>query len=330
MRLEVRNLSKTYYLNKKEKFFSKNEKVPIQALNNVSFVVNEGEICGLIGLNGAGKSTLIKIISGVLKESQGEFSVFLGDKKLSHDETKLNMSLVFGHRGQLWQNLSIFDSYKIIGEIYGIGEKTLNKRINYLVELLELENLINRQARQLSLGQKMKCEIAGALINKPKLLLLDEPTLGLDVLTKNKIFRTIKEIHKNENTTIIFTSHDLKDVGDISKKMLILNKGKLIFDGDIDSLNSKYNREKKITISKQELNVNKEFMEEKLDRYKEFINRFEIANNDITILLENDDNFVSLEIVNRLAEIFGKFEYKVSSMDFSELIEKIYQTLGEI
>ena len=227
--IEINNISKQYFI--KNNFFSINKKNIVKAINNVSFDVHENQT---IGLNGAGKSTLIKIILGILKVDEGEIKVFDNDPIKNRIKNLFDIGVIFGQKTQLRWDLSPLDSYKLNKELYNIDNTIFNENLKKYSDILDLHEFINRPVRTLSLGQKMRADLMSALLHKPKLLILDEPTIGVDIFSKRKIIDLIKDLKKS--TTIIFTSHNLNEVYEIADKILILDKGNLVVNENKENL----------------------------------------------------------------------------------------------
>lgn len=230
--IEINNISKQYFI--KNNFFSTNKKNIVKAINNISFDVHENQTIGLIGLNGAGKSTLIKIILGILKVEEGEIKVFDNDPIKNRIKNLFDIGVIFGQKTQLRWDLSPLDSYKLNKELYNIDNTLFNENLKKYSDILDLHEFINRPVRTLSLGQKMRADLMSALLHKPKLLILDEPTIGVDIFSKRKIIDLIKDLKKS--TTIIFTSHNLNEVYEIADKILILDKGNLVVNENKENL----------------------------------------------------------------------------------------------
>lgn len=249
--IEVNNLSKKFKIKKSSglKGLFNPEFKTVNAVNNISFSIKKGERVAFIGPNGAGKSTTIKMLSAILYPSGGEAKV-LGltpwdnRKKIAKD-----IGTVFGQRSQLWYNLPIQDSFNLIGKIYGIDDIPLKKRISKLVRLFEIRDLMAHPTSSLSLGQRMRCEIVASLIHNPKVLFLDEPTIGLDITAKAIIRDLIKKQALEEDTTLLLTSHDTDDMEKVCDRVIIINKGKLIFDDSINALRDSYLKKKYIEIT---------------------------------------------------------------------------------
>ena len=253
--IEVKDISKTFKVPVKgegkfgalKSFFSRKYRY-IEAIKDISFNVEKGEIVGYIGPNGAGKSTTIKILSGILVPDSGSVKI---NRMVPWKERKKYVSqigVVFGQRSQLWWDIPAIDTFNLLKDIYKIDEKTYQKTLNELVELLDLKDIINIPVRQLSLGNRMKCEIASALIHKPKILFLDEPTIGLDAVSKKIVREFIQKINKNENVTVILTTHDMADIEALAKRIILIGKGQILYDGSLNKLKKDYDYLRKIRV----------------------------------------------------------------------------------
>lgn len=265
MVISVSHLTKYYQVHKKEEGFSgamkalfKREYYDAKAVDDISFEINEGELIGFIGPNGAGKTTTLKCLSGLLYPTGGEVSV-LGYTPFERKTKFLKqISLIMGQKNQLWWDLPAIDSFLLNKEIYEIPDKEYKKTIDELTELLDVKDILQVQVRKLSLGQRMKCELIAALIHKPKVLFLDEPTIGLDVLMQQKLRDFVKEYNKRYNATILLTSHYMKDVEELCERVIIIDHGKVLYDGSLSDIVKKYAQNKSITVVfKKEVNVGK-------------------------------------------------------------------------
>ena len=253
--IHVKNISKQFKISKREagmknaiKSFFKREYKTINALDDINFDIKEGEIVGYIGPNGAGKSTTIKIMCGILVPTSGECVV---DGYVPWKDRKKyvkNIGVVFGQRSQLWGDVPPIDSFELLKDMYNIPQKQYEEKLKELTESLDLEEIINIPTRQLSLGQRMRCEIAAALIHNPKILFLDEPTIGLDAVAKLSLRKCIKKINQTTNLTIILTTHDLQDIEALSNRIILIGKGKILYDGSLQQIKNKYrNTDEKMT-----------------------------------------------------------------------------------
>lgn len=203
------------------------------AVDRISFQVEPGEIVGYIGVNGAGKSTTIKMLTGILMPTRGHVEVLGRDPHRQRVANAREIGAVFGQRTQLWWDLPVIESFKILKEIYKVDQKTFDEHMGMFNELVDLKALYSQQARTLSLGQRMLCDITASFLHNPQVVFLDEPTIGLDISVKAKIRSVIKELNQTRKTTIILTTHDLGDVEALSHRIIIIDKGKILYDGGV-------------------------------------------------------------------------------------------------
>ncbi len=254
--ITVSNLTKTFKVHQKEPGFSgslrslvnrKYDKV--HAVSGISFNIEPGELVGFIGPNGAGKTTTLKVLSGLLYPTSGEISVLGFTPWERKSQFQKQFSLVMGQKNQLWWDLPAEDSFLLNKEIYEIPDDRYHKSLNNLVDLLEVRDLLKVQVRKLSLGQRMKMELIAALLHSPQILFLDEPTIGLDVVMQKKMRDFIKNYNQYYNSTIILTSHYMEDVKDLCRRVIIIDKGLIIFDGLLEDIVKRYAHNKLITIT---------------------------------------------------------------------------------
>ena len=241
--IRAENLTKVYKQKKREtgiagalKSLFVNDYTSKLAVDGVSFEINEGEIVGYIGTNGAGKSSTIKMLIGILLPSSGVvevngYSPFRDRKKLAK-----SIGVVFGQRSQLWWDLPIIETFQLLADIYGIRKEEYQETLNELIDVLEIKDFLHVPVRTLSLGQRMRAELCAALIHKPKILLLDEPTIGLDVVVKKRIQEFVLHINRKFNTTILLTSHDLNYLEKLCKRVILIDHGKVLFDGSVERM----------------------------------------------------------------------------------------------
>ncbi len=265
--VEVKNLCKTYeYVEKKaglkHSFFNlfKSEKKQKEAVKNISFNIEKGELIGFLGPNGAGKTTTLKMLAGILTPTSGQVSVLGHEPIKRQKEYKMQFAFVMGQKMQLAWDLPPMESFLLNKKIYEISDEDFEVNLNEMVELLDVKEIINKQVRQLSLGERMKCELIASLLHNPKVLFLDEPTIGLDVVAQKKIRDFIAKYNKERQTTIILTSHYMEDISQLCKRIVIINLGKIVYDGSLEDLITRYVPDKKITIYFEE-DVSKEDME---------------------------------------------------------------------
>ncbi len=260
--IEVKNLSKTFRVKIKEKGLKGSFKAIFKpkynnkkAVNNISFSVEKGEVLAFIGPNGAGKSTTIKMLTGILFPTKGDISIMGINPQKERKKLAYKIGTVFGQKEQLWIHLTPYDNFKFFGAIYDIPEKIVEKRIEEYKNIFELDEFINTPVRGLSLGQRMICEIVASLIHEPDILFLDEPTIGLDPVIKEKIRVFIKRLNKEKKTTIFLTSHDVGDIEKLCKRVIIVNDGKIVLDDTMENLKYHY-LDKKIVEAKMNTKVN--------------------------------------------------------------------------
>jgi ABC-2 type transport system ATP-binding protein len=212
----------------------------LAAVDGISFDVARGEIVGYIGQNGAGKSTTIKMLTGILVPTSGALNV---DGLVPHANRRAfakRIGVVFGQRTQLWWDIAAIESFRLLGKIYEVDDKTLAERLDRLDAILELKPLLHTPVRKLSLGQRMRCDIAASLLHAPPILFLDEPTIGLDVVAKDSIRAFLKEINKTFSTTILLTTHDLRDIEELCRRVIVIDRGKILFDGALSEMKTRY------------------------------------------------------------------------------------------
>ena len=240
--IEVQHLSKTFSVRRPESGLTNaaaalfKEREPVPALQDISFSVADGEMVGYIGPNGAGKSTTIKVMTGVLTPDHGICRI---DGRTPWKERKAHVArigVVFGQRSQLWWDLPVNDSFDLIRDIYRVPEDRYRKNVRELSEMLSLGEILRTPARQLSLGQRMRCEIAASLLHDPKVLFLDEPTIGLDAASKLAVREFIRSLNRTRGTTILLTTHDMQDIEALTRRIILIGKGRILLDGPLEDL----------------------------------------------------------------------------------------------
>ncbi|KHF40566.1 ABC transporter ATP-binding protein [Halalkalibacter okhensis] len=215
--------------------FTRNYKV-LAAVDQISLTVKQGEMVGYIGENGAGKSTTIKMLTGILTPTSGSVVVNGMNPHKEREQFVRTIGVVFGQRSQLWWDIAVQESFRLLKKVYRVSDEDYNNHMGHVIETLEIGPLLDKPVRKLSLGQRMRCELAAALIHNPSLLFLDEPTIGLDVLVKLKIRKFLKEINEQYKTTIILTTHDITDIEALCERVVLLDEGKIVYDGKLNQL----------------------------------------------------------------------------------------------
>lgn len=253
--IQLKDICKTYRVARREAGFKAaaralfhKEYSLVKALDKVSFTINEGEMVGYIGPNGAGKSSTIKVMSGILTPDEGSCTINGLNPWKQRKEHVKNIGVVFGQRSQLWWDVPVGDSYQLIRDIYSVDKNSYRKVLAELTELLKLSEILRTPARQLSLGQRMRCEIGAALLHQPKILFLDEPTIGLDAVSKIAVREFIRSVNKEKKTTVILTTHDMQDIEALTERILLIGKGKILLDGPLQELKKRDSSIRSITI----------------------------------------------------------------------------------
>lgn len=252
--IQIENISKSYKVAKRTsgllqatKSLFYREHTTVEALKDISFTIEPGEIVGYIGPNGAGKSTTIKIMSSILVPDKGNCTIMGFTPWKDRVQYVKNIGVVFGQRSQLWWDVPVIDSFELLKDIYKVPQQDYNTTTQLLIETLELQEIIHSPVRQLSLGQRMRCEIAASLIHNPKILFLDEPTIGLDATSKMAVRQFIKTINREKGVTVILTTHDMNDIEALADRVLLIGKGSLLYDGHLEELRKQYGTKKTLT-----------------------------------------------------------------------------------
>ena len=329
--IKVENLSKEFKINKKypgfkgaiKSFFSR-EYIVKKAVDNISFEIADGEIVGYIGANGAGKSTTIKMMTGILTPSSGVISIDGIIPYENRQENAKDIGVVFGQRTQLWWDLPLSETFSLLKDIYVVNDKDFKERMEFLDEVLELNEFMLNPVRTLSLGQRMRADLAAALLHNPKIIYLDEPTIGLDVVVKEKVREAIKEINKKYGTTVILTTHDLKDIEELCNRIIIIDNGIKIYDGSLKDIKDNYGyittmevQVKNLSESEgfdinNEININKENLEMKISDNK--------------IIIRFNKNYINqAEIISKIISRYIVLDFSILDTSVEEIIKKIYR-----
>lgn len=322
--IEVNNLrkefvsKKTLILPNGKRALFKKQKVIKNAVDNISFSVEEGEALAFIGPNGAGKSTTIKMLTGILYPTSGDIKVLGYNPSKERVKLSYEIGSVFGQKEQLWVHLTPYENFKFFGSIYDIPKAELENRIKTLADTFEINDYINQPVKSLSLGQRMKCEMVASLLHNPKMLFFDEPTIGLDPIAKETLRSLIKKINKELGTTIFFTSHDVGDIEEVCKRVIIINDGKIVLDDSMRNL--KYHHLNKKIV---EVNLKKEVKIPK----KDGINIIK-ANNTL-YKIEVDMNKTSMDELLSMFKADDLQDITISSTPLEDIIKSIYRGKDE-
>lgn len=286
----------------------------VEALQGINLSVEKGEVLAFIGPNGAGKSTTIKILTGILHPSSGQAEVLGLNPWSDRKKLAFKIGTVFGQKSQLWYHLPPLDSFRLLADIYEMEETAYRKRVQYLVEVFEIEALLKTPIRKLSLGQRIRCEIAGALLHSPEIVFLDEPTIGLDVVVKHKIRELIKRQNEEEKTTVFLTSHDAGDIERLCKRAIIINNGMIVLNESVKHLKYNYMQRKVIDARLGEMvpvNIPGVCV---------------VKNKDFAIKLEVDTSQTRIEdVIRQLLEQVTVEDITISDPPLEEIISLIYQ-----
>ncbi len=291
------------------------EYVTKHALDDVSFQINEGELVGYIGPNGAGKSTTVKILSGILVPDEGHVNV-LGKTPWEHRvETVQQLGVVFGQRTQLWWDLPVMDSFELLRDIYRIPTADYRRNLDSLISILHLASLCDTPVRQLSLGQRMRCDLAASLLHSPKILFLDEPTIGLDAVSKLAVRDFVRQLNRQQGTTVLLTTHDMDDIESLCSRVLILNQGKIYLDGSLDDLRQKMAPERHLIIDLT--NPDEEVIDPDVTIVKREGHRIWLSFNPLQI--------ASPKLISRITAAHAIEDLYVENPPIEEIIAKFYR-----
>jgi len=251
----LKGINKSFRVSKRERGFSQAVKAlflrqteTVYALRDIDFTIDEGEMVGYIGPNGAGKSTTIKIMCGILTPDSGECDINGRTPWKERKQHVRDIGVVFGQRSQLWWDVPVIDSFELIKDIYRVDAGEYKKNLDDLISLLDLGEIIKTPTRSLSLGQRMRCEIAASLLHSPKLLFLDEPTIGLDAVSKIAVRQFIKNLNEEKKTTVILTTHDMLDIEALTERIILIGKGKILLDSNLQDLRTRISTQKTLTV----------------------------------------------------------------------------------
>ncbi len=312
---KVHNRSKSGILSSLKSLFDRDYKL-VTAVNNLDLKIPQGEIRGLIGPNGAGKSTTIKILSGILYPTEGTVNVMGYVPWTQREEYVKKIGVVFGQKSQLWWDLPAIDTFALNKQMYSIPDKVFEKNIDYFKELLNIGDVVTKPVRQLSLGERMKCEFVCALLHEPALVYLDEPTIGLDIISKEAIRTFIKMVNKDLGTTFIVTTHDLSDIEDLCENVSIINNGTIVFNDSIEKLKT-YFSDKKII----EVKFSRQVAESLLEGFNVTSSGPYFAN----IEIETVNNNLQDEI-SKIFKVLPVQDINVNNINIEEVIKHIYRS----
>ncbi len=330
--IEVNGLSKVFKSYKKEKGLKgsikslfKRELIEVHAVKNISFNIKQGEIIGYIGANGAGKSTTIKMMTGILTPSEGSVKV---DGRIPYEartENAKHIGVVFGQKTQLWWDLPVGETFAILKEIYQVPDDLFTSQMAYFDEIFELSEFMNQTVRTLSLGQRMRADLAASMLHNPKVLFLDEPTIGLDVMVKERIRKAIKDMNKKYGTTILLTTHDMSDIEELCHRIIIIDKGTVIYDGGIDMIRRDYGYQRKLVFDlryddENEVLANLESLHANIQGSNITTLNYLLDDNQLTVTFDRNAINIS-DIMNIILKQFNVLDFSVKDMDIEAIVK---------
>ncbi|GEE06861.1 UNVERIFIED_CONTAM: ATP-binding cassette domain-containing protein [Streptococcus canis] len=324
--IEVSHLQKNFSKTIKEpglkgalKSFVHPQRETFEAVKDLSFEVPKGQILGFIGANGAGKSTTIKMLTGILKPTSGYCRI---NGKIPQDNRQdyvKDIGAVFGQRTQLWWDLALQETYAVLKEIYDVPEKDFRKRMDFLNEVLDLNEFIKDPVRTLSLGQRMRADIAASLLHNPKVLFLDEPTIGLDVSVKDNIRRAITQINQEEETTILLTTHDLSDIEQLCHRIIMIDKGQEIFDGTVPQMKQAFGKMKSLSF---ELKPGQEQVVSQFMGLPDIT----VERHELSLDIQYDSSrYQTADIIQKTMADFVVRDLKMTDVDIEDIVCRFYR-----
>jgi ABC-2 type transport system ATP-binding protein len=292
---------------------------PFVAVDKIDFSVNSGELIGYLGPNGAGKSTSIKMLTGILQPTAGDLRILGYHPFQQRKEYVQHIGVVFGQRTQLWWDIAVIESFRLLGRIYGVPKGEFEKRLQSLIEVLEIEEILHTPTRKLSLGQRIRCDLAASLIHQPQILFLDEPTIGLDAVAKDSVRRFLKKINHELKTTVLLTTHDLKEIEELCQRIIILDHGRIVFDGSLERIRSLPGLEKRMVVD-----FRTDVTSEQLSSLCDGVLKVQLNGSRAEIRFPQD----KIPAVELLREVISKFDIldlTLEEPDIEQIIMRIYR-----
>lgn len=330
--IETRNLSKAYQSPVKEpgvrgavKYLFKPEHKEISAVRDVTLSIEPGESVAYVGPNGAGKSTTIKMLTGILLPSGGEIQVNGLHPYRDRMRNSSKIGVVFGQRTQLWWDIPVIESFTLLRDIYEVPEKTYRENLAYFTEMLGLGEFLNQSARRLSLGQRMRADLAVALMHNPTIAFLDEPTIGLDVAVKERIRTFLKQINRERGVTLMLTSHDLGDIEDVCRRFIIIDKGQIIYDGSIQGLLDRYVKERSIRVTSS----SKIDPESAARALPQGIRLGAVTDREATIMFDRF-RYTARNVLETIVQAVDVQDFQLDEPDIEQVVRNVYEGRLEV
>ena len=287
----------------------------VKAVDDVNFTLERGELVGYIGANGAGKSTTIKMLTGILVPTSGHIDVMGLTPYRQRKENTRRIGVVFGQRTQLWWDLPVIDSFELLKHIYEIPQNLYKQNLEFFSEMLQLQPFLSTPVRRLSLGQRMRCDLTAALLHNPEILYLDEPTIGLDVVAKEQVRQFLRQVNAERQVTVILTTHDLNDVEKVCQRLIIIDSGKIIYDGGIDALKEHYGKTRMLIVDLAQ--AYSDIQLEGVDLTRREGNRIWLA--------FDRDTISASEVIAQLTARYEIQDLTISEPEIEEIVRRIYE-----
>lgn len=297
----------------------------IKAVKGINFSIRKGEIVGFLGANGAGKSTTIKMMTGLIKPTSGEIDIFGQSPFIERNTFLKNIGVLFGQKSQLWWEVPVIESFKLCKDVYDIEKHVYNETLDMFDELAGIKEFYNIPAKNLSLGQRMLCDVVASFLHQPKILFLDEPTIGLDVNIKAKLRKIIRYLNESKKTTVILTTHDVGDIEELAKRILLIDKGNLIFDGDIADFNHLFGSYKTIVLKwKEEKNLKAIIYGLKEDVSRFHDTHITIEDHAIQIVVNNISNDMN-HVMGMILTKYHSDDISIRDVSIESVLQRVYQ-----
>lgn len=319
--IKARDLSKTFRIYEKgegirgylKNLVSRSYR-EVNAVEDLNLEIEKGEMIGYIGANGAGKSTTVKMLTGILEPSEGTIEVNGIKPQKNRKKNAMNIGVVFGQKTQLWWDLPVKESFKLLKEIYEVSDEDYDKRIEEFDDVLNLSDFWDQPVRKLSLGQKMRCELAASFLHHPPIVYLDEPTIGLDVAVKEKIRDFIRKMNREKDITVMLTTHDMEDIEDLCDRVVVLDEGRKIYDGDLDQLVNSFSSRRVIIDLKDP---------EGFDPDMKGVNELKKENGHIEIVF-NREKLSAADLMSEILSEYDVIDFEIREPDIDSVVKKIY------
>ncbi|MFH0986934.1 MAG: ATP-binding cassette domain-containing protein [Candidatus Micrarchaeota archaeon] len=320
--IEVDNLTRVYETEQQGKGLRRiwPKKKTFRAVDSISFKIKPGEFVGYVGANGSGKSTTIKMLTGVMIPSSGTAKCLGFVPWKQRYKYTYNIGVVFGQKSLLWTDLDVIESLKLYKDIYEISDKEFESRLKYFSKILDIDKILYRQARKLSFGEKMRANLAASLLHKPKVLFLDEPTVGMDVLAKEEVRNFLREINRKEGTTIMLTTHDMGDIEALCERVIMLDKGQIIYDGPLKKLKERYVDTKIVTARFNKIK-NKNRLKTDLKKAKLIEMTDDVIKFSVNVKKHDINN-----VVNEGMKCLDIVDLTIEEQDLAEIVRNIYRS----